>query len=171
MTEVITRIYPQLQDLTTDPADVSFLLSLANDMRREKGDPTLSDLPTSTPQEPNMCIIANAFNYGCEVNPHYNPRDRHILFNSEEDRDAYLKVVGISKEELADWQEEAAGKFWFKHDVAAPLTDELNDIATDFDEGKRFIEYVTEEDASHDYLEGIADNNDLDYDDLMSEYR
>ncbi len=106
--------------------DLSFLLGLANDLRIAKGDDILEDLPVSTPEDTGCCLVANAFNYGCEVIPYYGQVGT-IIFESEEDLSVYLSVVKDAKE--------VANK-------TASLPSILNEIASDFDNGA-FPEYAT----------------------------
>lgn len=163
MTRII-REYPTLKQITTDPKDVSYLLSLANDMRRAKGDEILDDLPESEPQEVHACIIANAFNYGCEVHPRgEHLEDAYIEFTEREDLETYLKVMNIT-----DWETWARKQtamtdlyetcWWTR----GPLNKELNSIAVDFDEGKRFVEYVVSDfDCKDSWLESVQENNSV----------
>jgi hypothetical protein len=128
--------------MKSEPELTAFLLSLANDMRRHKGDKALSDLPVSVPQEPEECIIANAFNYGCYVEP-TGKGCGTIRFQTQLDRDTYLKVMKIDVEQdYPDWAEEFPNKegAW-EASNAAPLTKELDEIACAFDEGMLFQKY------------------------------
>ena len=72
-----------------------YLLNLANDMRRAKGDNEIYALPGSTRHHPYDCIIANAFNYGCAVYPTLG-----IFFQEEKDALTYCKVMDISPDNV-----------------------------------------------------------------------
>lgn len=135
----------------------TWLLNLANDMRRAKEDQLLNDLPLSIPNNSENCIIANAFNYGCQVEP---GNGGFITFQTIEDRNTYLKVMGMewSPEEYeCDCTEDYfcgcedkedtitvtyngvnLGSYYYAN---APMTEELVKIAEDFDEGLLFEEY------------------------------
>jgi hypothetical protein len=120
--------------------ELAFVLNLANDMRREKNDELLEDLPVSEPSNSYNCILANAFNYGCSVMPYQGDRgfrgweNGGIQFNTREDAETYCKVVGILPETivytLAEVPQRVSGAFY-----EAPLTRELSDVAQDFDHG------------------------------------
>lgn len=136
----------------TDPAKVSYLLSLANDMRLAKGDTPLVDLPESIPEEPEHCIIANAFNYGCSVDPGAGL----INFESQSDVDTYFKVMNLDPSEyyfpddyqhLEDYDLEDFFNYADRQVLGhceAPMTPELIEIAELFDEGTWFQEYVVD---------------------------
>jgi hypothetical protein len=144
----------------TDPETISWLLSLANDMRSAKGDNLLDKLPKSIPSDAHSCVIANAFNYNCEVSPGkiFKTPDGEfvgaISFENSKDRDIYLKIVGISKESLPDYD---GGHADFTDDVA-PLTPELNEIAHKFDAGLLFRELVPE---GYRVRFGVMDNKPI----------
>jgi hypothetical protein len=126
----------------TDPEDVSWLLNIANDMRKAKGDKLLVDLPSSVPQDPNNCIIANAFNYGCNV----DPAPGIITFQNEEDVDTYFQVMGLNKADFTYDDDDFADDEVYRGHVydsnEAPMTQELIDIAEAFDNRSLFLEYV-----------------------------
>jgi hypothetical protein len=107
--------------------DLSWLLGLANDMRAAHEDDLLDDLPESYPEDASACIIANAFNYDCEVQPLRSGPGR-IYFATEDDKEKYLTIVG-EKSRIADAY------------LVAELTPELNEVALAFDDGE-YNEYV-----------------------------
>jgi hypothetical protein len=162
----IVKEYPTLEQITTNPSDVSYLLSLANDMRKYNGDSSLDDLPISEPREVGSCIIANAFNYGCEVSPSsISGVTPSIMFQTKQDRDTYLKVIGFSHDAFIDWFGSISAHWCYDEagHFPAPLTDELNQIALDFDKGIRFVEYVVDDfDEKNDWLEEAQDQNSID---------
>lgn len=105
-------------------SELAHLLSLANDMRAAKGDNLLTELPKSTPGNAAACVVANAFNYGCNVYP-----GDGIYFKVEEDAITYCKIVGVDpkrvKHNPSRWR---SANPWF-----APLTTELANLAHAFD--------------------------------------
>jgi hypothetical protein len=113
--------------------DLSWLLGMANDMRAANDDEQLTDLPISVPEDVGACIIANAFNYGCEVNPSSDgPETSYIQFWSRHDAEVYCKVTNIDPVEIKSVQDSlSSGTSWRVH-----LTPELNDVAIAFDEGE-----------------------------------
>lgn len=128
-----------------DKSTAVWLLNLANDMRKAKNDKTLDDLPVSIPQDANRCIIANAFNYGCNV----DPDSGMITFKTQEDRDTYLKVMDIDSETSDDLYigiDEISEEDYNEWNTVyctteAPMTAQLIDIAQLFDTGELFAEY------------------------------
>jgi len=126
--------------MKTEKEKLIFLLDLANEMRVKNNDSQLDDLPMSIPGSIGKCIVANAFNYGCEVYPSktHNNIDGtkgHILFKNEKDCLAYIKIIGNAlKDNVFPLK---YGGFY-----KAPLSKELNQIALAFDEGRVFTEYV-----------------------------
>jgi hypothetical protein len=137
----------------------TLLLNLANDMRALHNDQKLDDLPTSVPQDQYHCIIANAFNYGCTV----EPGEALITFKSREDVEAYLKVMGFSYNYLTSDNEYGEDEGWLYVDdygeyraeyYEAPMTPELVDIAEQFDTGTLFREYSEYWVDEHGWLKG-----------------
>jgi len=126
--------------MKVENSDLSWLLNVSNDLRRLHGDDPLEDLPLSTPNEVNACLIANAFNYDCEVFPtrHFDKWDKSrpdsyaIKFRSEDDAKLYLKTIGLedTDEHILEYVNEWAGNSYY-----CPLTDDLNRIALNFDAG------------------------------------
>ena len=105
------------------------LLNVSNDLRKLQGDEALRDLPRGIPGKSTSCLVANAFNYGCEVAPKdpsvyifYNKVDSLplIIFESPSDTDKYLSVVKGAKKVNS-------------HVATMPWW--LNQIAYDFDRG------------------------------------
>jgi len=136
--------------MKTEKETLIYLLDLANEMRARKGDDQLTDLPESIPSSPGKCIIANAFNYGCEVLPSSKDDFRGvIIFNNQEDLDTYLDIVEIEKADI------------MHSDIvfSAKLTKELNEIALNFDHGKILTKYVDQD--------WIENNEDSDSDDIV----
>src|SRR6187402_2687126 len=78
--------------------ELSKLLNISNDLRNVKGDKLLDDLPVSDPEQTTSCLVANAFNYGCEVNPSANKKKGQIGFNNREDLEIYLNLVDDARE-------------------------------------------------------------------------
>lgn len=125
---------------------LSRLLNYANDMRVEKGDKQLEDLPKSIATSASSCIIARAFNYGCQVSPSVT-NGGEIFFNSKEDLETYLKVVPGS--EVSECNEEI--------DLyVGRLTPELNRIALDFDNGE-YEEYELKGSEIDDFYDGLLE--------------
>lgn len=121
-----------MTDTKVLPQELSELLSLANDMRLEKNDEPLVDLPKSTMRDSSNCLIANAFNYGCLVSPSggtigYGSPGK-IYFQSEEDAKTYCKVVEIKESKIIE-----TGPNETKWTYYAPLTPLLDQIANRFD--------------------------------------
>lgn len=110
--------------------DLAWLLSMANDMRAANDDEKLDDLPISVPEDTGSCIIANAFNYGCEVNPADDVEKSYIQFWTETDAETYCQVTGL---DFGNIRPETIGSCtsW-----KVPLTPELNKVALAFDEGE-----------------------------------
>lgn len=110
--------------------ELRYLLDIANDMRAAKGDKKLEDLPKSVPSDGANCLVANAFNYDCTV----DPETREIVFTTQKDRDTYLSIMDISLaqgiDNYDDWEDEEGNYY---SSVSAPLTHELIDIAEGFD--------------------------------------
>lgn len=108
--------------------DLAWLLGYANDMRAAKNDKLLKDLPDSYKGQPGSCLIANAFNYDCEVFPFAGGEieNTEISFRTQDDLDTYLKVTGVK-----DYNVDLASGTYI-----AQLTPELNDVAIAFDQGK-----------------------------------
>ena len=134
--------------METSKLTAVWLLNLANDMRIAKGDDPLDDLPMSERQNAERCIIANAFNYGCVV----EPDEAKITFQSVEDVDTYFKVMGLDKSNYdyegdPDLERDEDG--WYVGQVfecmEAPMTPELVEIAEDFDSGLVFQQYAEKE--------------------------
>lgn len=127
-----------------DKETAVWLLNLANDMRKRKGNQKIVDLPPSIPQDTDRCIIANAFNYGCSVDP-----DSGIIdFQTVEDRDTYLNVMNIEMEkDFPEWLEDEYGdepnkrNDFYLNATIAPMTNQLIEIAEMFDSGDLFTEY------------------------------
>lgn len=125
--------------------DLAWLLGMANDMRTAKGDATLDDLPISVPEDIGSCLVANAFNYDCEVDPR-TPSDSDpyrlgtIQFQEIEDVKTYCKITGL----------DLTGSMFAT--LECPLTPELNAVAVDFDNNK-YDEY--------NYYVWVAESNDL----------
>lgn len=124
-----------------------WLLNLANDMRRAKQDKILDDLPPSVQQDPEECIIANAFNYGCTVDPGTGV----ITFQTEEDRNTYLKIMNINPndggstykfEGYGEITDEDFDHYYVYDTCEAPMTKELIEIAESFDSGYLFSDYT-----------------------------
>jgi len=119
--------------------DLSWLLGMANDMRARKNDDPLKDLPISVPEDTGACIIANAFNYDCEVDPR-TPTDKDpdlvgwINFQTQEDVEAYCKITGIEPPNQAAFDDEGVSNE--EDPYRCKLTKELNEVALDFDSGK-----------------------------------
>lgn len=145
----------------------TYLLNLANDMRRAKNILIpLSDLPVSDRREPHSCIIANAFNSGCEV----EPGSETITWETEADANTYAKVMGFLveiKTELVlhddDYPEDdeyentyvwtdSEGNHWAElmSPYDTPMTNELVKIANEFDEGELFVEYDAQNTDKYD---------------------
>lgn len=136
----------------TSPEVLAWVLSIANDMRSLNGDRLLDDLPKSQPGMPSECIIANAFNYGCQVGPVRSENNTgSIIFFSAQDAKNYLTVMDISMEDALEYMNnhsmESVTYKTLEHyelvygSVPMPLTPELNKIANLFDEGELFSEY------------------------------
>lgn len=115
--------------------ELVWLLNMANDMRAAKGDTKLEDLPDSVPSRASACLIANAFNYGCYVNPNpsHASEPGKIQFQSYGDAQTYCKVVDLSEESIRTHNYDETV-------YVVPLTKELNAVAYQFDLG-RYSEY------------------------------
>jgi hypothetical protein len=98
------------------------LLNMANDMRK-----AIDDLPVSQMSNPNACLIANAFNYGCVVHP--GDPGGYIYFNDYEDAVTYCIITEAPKESIRQGWRGGENKWEVR------LTSELNDIALTFDRG------------------------------------
>jgi hypothetical protein len=109
--------------------DLAWLLSVANDMRRKKGSNEIEDLPDSEAGVPSRCIIANAFNFGCNVYPGHKVETSEIIFKTKEDLDTYLKIMDLDQDSVVTENDE------YKY-YAARLTEDLNQVAIAFDEGE-----------------------------------
>lgn len=110
--------------------DLAWLLGMANDMRLANDDEPLEDLPISVPEDVGACIIANAFNYGCEVNPR-NEEVGTIIFWSQADAENYCSVTGIDPTTIVSKTNSLTSGETF----VVKLTPELNEVALNFDDG------------------------------------
>ena len=129
-----------------------WLLNVANDMRKAKNDAELIDLPVSVPQDTDHCIIANAFNYGCSVDPGAGT----ITFSDINDVDTYFKVMNLERSNFL-YQDDVYfenGQYYRIDDDdyvseqvfeenEAPMTPELIEIAEEFDAGVILHDYNT----------------------------
>ena len=121
----------------TERETAVWLLNLANDMRARKGYKQLTRLPESVPQDSQRCIIANAFNFGCSV----DPDEGIITFQNTEDRNTYLNVMNIDLEKDYEHDLELLD---YLGDSQAPMTEELMEIAEAFDNHEMFSEYIAD---------------------------
>lgn len=129
--------------MKVDAKELVLLLELANEMRKKKGDDLLEDLPVSDPWKMESCLIANAFNYGCQV----NPGEGLIFFQTLDDMEMYFKVLkemdllDPSDDYLCDFHGIPQGSDWKKYlstsmeGYVSPLPMILVDIAENFDRG------------------------------------
>lgn len=122
--------------------DLVWLLDLANAMRKYKGDETLDDLPNAYRREPEECLIAKAFNYGCHVGPSGDNENGYIQFQSVSDRETYEKIIferGLT-DGFEEWKEsyiDDMGETYFNfYRLESFLPAELNNVAIAFDGGE-----------------------------------
>ena len=128
-----------------DSPELTLLLDLANDLRKKKDNDVLSDLPSSIPEEPSECLVANAFNYGCEVMPgrEFTRFAKNITFKTHEDAKLYQSIVLERTGDLMEIDD--------NFNFIVELHDDLNEIASKFDHHE-YVEYI-DEDWMHNYNE------------------
>lgn len=126
--------------------ELTLLLDIANDFRKEKQAKLLKDLPESTPQVESACLVANAFSYDPDVNICTVLPDEDnvggIYFSTKKDRELYCDIIERhtgERPKSADIPNKNLGRYIYRAD----LPEILNEVAVNFDAGE-YEEYATE---------------------------
>jgi hypothetical protein len=135
-------------------------LDLANLFRRAIGEPELDLLPVADakPQEATECVLALAFNAGCEIDydhsgefgyPEYNPSAKQPFEFYKGGAVKFHRTFGEHTAEVLAKQfaEESGVEAYEQNGNGAwlvPLRDEITEIATSFDE-RELHTLITEE--------------------------
>lgn len=122
---------------------LAHLVNLANDLREAFGGPPLTDLPRSKPGNAQQCLIARAFNFGCEIHPSGLPladdcEYGYAQFEAPEHAARFAELVHGRAGSVIRVVPAIGGHYRYR----VPLSTELNQIAIAFDNG-RLPEYTT----------------------------
>lgn len=114
-------------------SSIAVALNIANDLRREFDEPVLDDLPLGVPNVPHHCILARAFNFGCNVSCE-NENNWIVTFAEKEHRDLVAKALDESyPDRLREHDSDFSCADYSFYSVGLP--GEISQIALAFDNG------------------------------------
>lgn len=145
--------------VSTEVATEEELLAFANKVRQAGGANVLEALLPSTPNQMKTCLIANALNFGCQIEPVENNlpgsdvrtkwSDGTLVWGmrfpdkmNHEDRQKICKAVGCKLaviDEHEDWDSDDEDATVLVHGMLLPKP--IGNAADAFDQGVAFTEY------------------------------